>query len=98
MDRVTAQELMALSERLRDRTLERADVLEAIEARYPEMLAALDWLVAEDRQDEAFSLADDLVGFWIGTGRIEDGDAWFRDALATEAGWASIRACPPATG
>ena len=80
MDRVTAQELMALAERLRDRTLEHADVLEAIEARYPEMLAALDWLVAEDRQDEAFSLADDLVGFWIGTGRIEDGDGWFRRA------------------
>ena len=80
MDRLTAEELVALAERLRDRSRQRAEVLEAIDARYPEMLAALDWLLAENRADEAFVLADDLVGFWMGTGRIEDGDAWFQDA------------------
>ena len=49
MDGLTAEELLALAERLRDRSRERADVLDAIDARYPEMLAALDWLVAADR-------------------------------------------------
>ena len=92
MDSPTAEELAALAERLRDRSRTRAEVLEAIDARYPEMLAALDWLLAAGRADEALSLADDLVGFWIGTGRIEDGDAWFRDALATEAGAPATRA------
>ena len=92
MDGRTAEELLALAERLPDRSRERAEVLEAIDARYPEMLAALDWLVAAGHADEAFVLADDLVGFWMGAGRIEDGDAWFRDALATEAGSAAARA------
>ena len=92
MDRGTAEGLVALAERLRDRSRRRADVLEAIDARYPEMLAALDWLLAAGRADEAFVLADDLVGFWMGTGRIKDGDAWFRDALATDAGSTGTRA------
>jgi len=92
VDRVTAEELVALAERLRDRRRDGTDVLEAIDARHPEMLAALDWLLAVDRADEAFTLADDLVRFWMGTGRIEDGDAWFRDALATDAGSAATRA------
>jgi hypothetical protein len=92
MDRLTAEELVALAERLRDRSRQRAEVLEAIDERYAEVLAALDWLLAEDRADEAFVLADDLVGFWMGTGRIEDGDAWFQDALATDAGSAATRA------
>lgn len=46
MDGLTAEELLALAERLRDRSRTRADVLDAIDARYPEMLAALDWLCA----------------------------------------------------
>jgi tetratricopeptide (TPR) repeat protein len=52
-----------------------------IENRYDQVLEALDWYLAEGPADEAFRLATALVLFWTSTGRIDDGDAWFRRAL-----------------
>ena len=63
-----------------------------IEARYPELLEALDWYLDAGQPDEAFRLATALVPFWMSTKRIDDGDRWFARALAQPAGSAPRRA------
>jgi tetratricopeptide (TPR) repeat protein len=65
----------------RMRTSDDASALEAIESRYPEMQAALDWFLDAGRADEAYRLATALVPFWMATKRIDDGDLWFSRGL-----------------
>jgi tetratricopeptide (TPR) repeat protein len=54
-----------------------------VEARYPEMLDALDWFLDAGRPEAAYRLATALVPFWMSSKRIDDGDAWFERALAS---------------
>ena len=93
MDKTTADTLLAIAEDARAR-IRREDPESAaqIEARYPELLEALDWYLDEGHPDEAFRLATALVPFWMSTKRIDDGDRWFGRALAQPAGSAALRA------
>jgi len=83
VDDSTAESLIGIAEeaRARLRGPESGVARAAIDERYPELLAALDWLAEAGRLDDAYRLATALVPFWIATKRIADGDAWFRRAL-----------------
>ena len=86
MDEPTAEALLRIAEAAREsRRGGASDTDTDVEGRYPEMLAALDWWLAEDRSDRAFQLATALVPFWMATKRIDDGDRWFGQALEGEA-------------
>ena len=86
MDRPTAEGLLRVAEAARDsRRGGATDVDIDVEGRYPDMLTALDWYLADGRPVQAFRLASALVPFWLATSRIEDGDAWFTGALEGQA-------------
>jgi tetratricopeptide (TPR) repeat protein len=87
MDAPTADALIDIAEDARARIRrEEPDAAGMIEARYPEMLEALDWYLDAGQPDRAFRLASALVPFWTSTKRIGDGDGWFERALAGPAG------------
>ena len=82
MDQATADALLRVAEAARDsRRGGPTDVDIDVEGRYPDMLKALDWYLADGRPDQAFRLARALVPFGMSTSRIDDGDAWFGRAL-----------------
>ena len=83
MDADTARSLIALAEaaRAKMRGRDDASTIAAVEAEYPAMREAMDWLLDRDHADDAFRLASALVPFWLATKRIDDGDAWFDAAL-----------------
>ena len=91
--RPTADSLLAIAEDARAR-VRREDPESAalIEARYPELLEALDWYLDAGQPDQAFRLATALVPFWMSTKRIDDGDRWLAGALGQSAGSAPRRA------
>ena len=93
VDAPTADALLSLAEEARA-GIRREDPESAaqIEARYPELLEALDWYLDAGQPDQAFRLATALVPFWMSTKRIDDGDRWFARALAQPAGSAPRRA------
>jgi len=59
------------------------DAEKPVEARYPDVLTALDWHLGRGEIDAGCRLANALVSFWLGTNRISDGDAWFDRLLAS---------------
>ncbi len=79
MDDTTAAALLELVEDAqRRRRRQDPDAERMVEARYGDVLAALDRFGATGT---AFRLAGALVPFWIATKRIAEGDAWFDRAL-----------------
>ncbi len=94
MDDATARSLIEQAEaaRVRMRGRDDASTIAAVEAEYPAMREALDWLLDRDHPEDAFRLASALVPFWLATKRIDDGDAWFDTALRSPAGGDAARA------
>jgi tetratricopeptide (TPR) repeat protein len=93
VDARTADDLLAIAEDARERTRrEDPTGAENVEARYPEMLEALEWYVEAAQPDDGFRLATALVPFWMSTKRIDDGDRWFAQALRQPAGSPARRA------
>src|SRR5688572_2363635 len=93
VDAATADALVEIAEEAHARTRRQDLGAHAeVEARYPEMVDALDWYLDAGRPEAAYRLATALVTFWISTKRIDDGDAWFERALATRAGDDASRA------
>jgi tetratricopeptide (TPR) repeat protein len=87
VDARTADELLAIAEDARERTRrEDPTGAEQVEARYHDMLEALDWYLEATQPDNGFRLATALVPFWMSTKRIDDGDQWFARALKQPAG------------
>ncbi len=83
MDAATADALVEIAVEAQARTRRQDLGAHAeVEARYPEMLDALDWYLDAGRPDAAYRLATPLVSFWMSTNRVDDGDAWFERALA----------------
>jgi tetratricopeptide (TPR) repeat protein len=83
VDAVEAQGLYELAEA--GRAAARTHVPDAekpIEARYPDVQAALQWRLDRGETSAGCQLANALVTFWLGTNRIPDGDAWFGRLLA----------------
>jgi tetratricopeptide (TPR) repeat protein len=93
VDQRTADSLVAIAEEARAGIRrEDPESSAAIEARYPEMLEALDWSLTAGQPDTGFRIAAALVPFWMSTKRIDDGDRWFARALAQPAGSIARRA------
>jgi non-specific serine/threonine protein kinase len=93
VDPSTADSLVAIAEDARA-GIRREDPnsAAAIEARYADMLEVLEWSLEAGHPDTGFRLAAALVPFWMSTKRIDDGDRWFRRALAQPAGSTARRA------
>ena len=87
VDTAEAQELYGLAEagRIAART-HQPDAEKPVHARYPDVLAALEWHLGRGEVDAGCRLATALVTFWLGTKRIPDGDAWFGRLLAAPGG------------
>ena len=94
MDSAAAASLLTFAEDARDRMRALGDVSarQEVETRYPELLDAMSWYLAEAQPDEAFRVASALVPFWMTTKRIDDGDRWFTAALRRPAGTEARRA------
>jgi tetratricopeptide (TPR) repeat protein len=58
----------------------------------PQMSAAIDWFVEQDRPDDGFRLASALVPIWMATKRLDEGADWFARALARDGGSEARRA------
>ena len=85
MDEATAGDLLAFAKDLAPRlTGPAADIsLATLEARYDEMVAAIDWFVDADRPDEALNTAHAMYRFWIMRSRFDDGAAVYERVLAS---------------
>ena len=93
MDQRTADSLVTIAEAARAGIRrEDPEAAAAIEARYPDMLEALDWSLEAEHPDTGFRIASALVPFWMSTKRIDDGDRWFARALSQPAGSVDRRA------
>lgn len=82
MDAATVAALLEITETSRAALRHEEPGAEApVEARYADILEALQWLA--DRADLATArrLARSLVNFWMSTSRLPDGDAWFERLL-----------------
>lgn len=53
---------------------------------YDDMLAAIQWFIAEGRADEGLRLATSLVPFWMATKRLDEGSACLDRVLAAPGG------------
>jgi tetratricopeptide (TPR) repeat protein len=84
MNSADAQGLYELAEagRIAARTYQ-PEAEKPVEARYQDILAALQWHLGRGEVDAGCRLAIALVPFWLGTNRIPDGDAWFGRLLAS---------------
>ena len=65
--------------------------LATLEARYDEIVDAVDWFVEADRPDEALRLANAMYRFWITQSRFDDGAGVFDRVLASGQGDAALR-------
>ena len=88
VDSTAAASLLRLAEDARDRmrAADDASARTEVEARYPELLEAMDWYSAEGQPDEAYRIASALVPFWMTTKRIDDGARWLAEALRRPGG------------
>jgi predicted ATPase len=83
MDTATAAELLEIAETSRLALRREEPGAEApVEARYADILEALQWLLDRAELTTARRLARSLVNFWMSTSRLPDGDAWFERLLA----------------
>jgi tetratricopeptide (TPR) repeat protein len=70
---------------------DRKAVLEHLEERYDDLLAALQWFLDQGRTDEALRLANALYRFWITKQRFDEGAAWFDRVLGSPGGDDGLR-------
>jgi tetratricopeptide (TPR) repeat protein len=83
MDTATATALLEITETSRAALRHEEPGAEApVEARYADILDALQWLLDRAELTPARRLARSLVNFWISSSRLPDGDAWFERLLA----------------
>jgi tetratricopeptide (TPR) repeat protein len=89
--------VLQLSDLVRDAeaglaSLDPAPWARRLEESYHEVEASLRWLIDRQRQDDALPLCISLVDFWMSTGRIDKGRAWFDRALAVTTQDGRVRA------
>jgi hypothetical protein len=83
MDTATASALLEITEASRAALRHGEPGAEApVEARYADILEALERLLDRAELTTARRLARSLVNFWMSTSRLPDGDAWFERLLA----------------
>jgi tetratricopeptide (TPR) repeat protein len=88
MDAQTAESLLNFAEGVRPGLLglDAKAVFGQLEQRYRDLLAALQWFIAQERTDESLRLTSALVPFWMATKRLDEGIIWFDQALALPSG------------
>ncbi len=93
MDEHTADSLLELAERAGSglRGLDLPALLDSLEARYGDLLAAMHWFLDTGRPDDALRIAIALAPFWMATQRLADGCAWFDRALGAPGSTESLR-------
>ena len=93
VDEATAVDLLNIAEDLGSRlTGPGADAsLTTLDARYEEIVAAVDWFVEADRPDEALRLVHAMYRYWITQRRFDDGARVFDRVLASGQGDATLR-------
>lgn len=94
VDAATAEALVTAAEKARAamRLGEDAVGIEAFERRYASMREALDWLLDQERPDDAFRLSAALTQFWMASQRVEEGMSWLDRAIGTGQGSDDARA------
>ena len=76
MDAATADRLLAAAQEARAAMRSGDDAaVDRLEARYPELRAAVDWNLEQGRLDQTDRLAAALVPFWIATALADEGRA-----------------------
>jgi tetratricopeptide (TPR) repeat protein len=68
------------------RGLEREGAFARLEERYDDLIAALEWFVANGFAEEAIRLARALTPFWQSTRRLGEATDWFQRGLALHGG------------
>lgn len=86
MDAAAATSSLELAEEIAPglRGLEREAVFVRLEQRYEELIAGLEWFVANGSAEEAIRLTRALAPFWQSTRRLDEATDWFQRALALE--------------
>jgi tetratricopeptide (TPR) repeat protein len=88
VDAETAASLLELAERAGPglQGLNRTELLEQLEERYDDLLAAMQWFLDHGQTDEALRIARSLPSFWMATRRLDEGSEWFDRILDAPAG------------
>jgi tetratricopeptide (TPR) repeat protein len=66
-------------------------LFEELEARYADLLAAIQWFLDNGRNDEALRLAIALAPVWMARKRLDEGLEWFDKVLAADGGSDTVR-------
>ena len=93
MDDAAAGAALELAEEIAPglRGLERGETFARLGDAEGELVAALEWFVAEGRAEETIRLTRALAPYWQASRRLEDATAWFDRALTLPAGDAEQR-------
>jgi hypothetical protein len=88
VDAETAASLLELAERAGPglQGLNRTELLEQLETRHDDLLAAMQWFLDQGQTDEALRIARSLPSFWMATRRLDEGSEWFDRILDAPAG------------
>jgi tetratricopeptide (TPR) repeat protein len=94
VDADRARELLELAQEVVPglKGLEQAENFARLDERYDDLLAALEWFLAQGRVDESIALARALASFWQATKRLEAATEAFERALALPGGDVDLRA------
>ena len=93
MDAATAASLKSFAEDAKAglRGIEAEATMAAIEERYDELTAALQWCIDTRRTDDALTLVAALDTFWMAAKRLDEGATWFDRVLTMPDGDALLR-------
>jgi non-specific serine/threonine protein kinase len=93
MDAATVASLASFAEDAKAglRGLDAKASMAAIEARYEDLTAALQWCIDAGRTDDALALVASLDTFWMAAKRLEEGATWFDRVLAMPGGDERLR-------
>jgi tetratricopeptide (TPR) repeat protein len=93
MDRQTAESLLTFAEDAGPglRGDDAKAVFAQLEKRYPDLLSAMQWFIAQASTDESLRLASALVNFWMATKRLDEGVEQFDQVLALPGGDDGLR-------
>ena len=94
MDVAAAESLLVSAEEVRQalRGPDGAAAQARLDELYPQLREAFELFLGAGRSDDALRLASTLAPFWMATSRIEEGDAWFREATDSPGGSEAVRA------
>jgi tetratricopeptide (TPR) repeat protein len=66
--------------------LESQTIFRELDQRHDELLAGIEWFIAQGRTDKSLRFAISLAPFWMATKRLDEGTTWFEQVLAMPGG------------